>query len=172
MTCQRGRPFHGDTRLRKQCLNTLSSRRRPPLIHITWRHQYDALAYLKLKDGIIIMTFRFKIPALHYTAPTSLLVHYSTELHCTAPLQCIPTTPLRFTALYSIHSTTTSPLHCTHYTASPILHSLRVTALRPHYYTEFYCTASTTLHPHCFTALNSVKATYSTGLGVLRCAAD
>ena len=52
------------------------------------------------------------------------------------------------TALYSLQCTTTTPLHCTHYTAPPLLHCAHYTA-RP----LLHCTVLTTLHHHHSTAL-------------------
>ena len=86
--------------------------------HITWRHQYSATDYVKIK---VCMKWVSEFEALHFTARpllhctvfatlhhhystalTTLHNHYSMALYS---LHCTTATPL-----YSLHCTTTSPL--------------------------------------------------------------
>ena len=95
-------------------------------LQITWRHQYSATDYLKIKflwNGFIIWS-----TDLHYTSPTSQHPHNSTKLHWMHPQQCNPTTPLHFTELH--------PQICI--------------ALHPQYSAVLHCAVLTTLHHKIF----------------------
>ena len=92
--------------------------------HITWRHQYSAKVYLKIK---VCMDWVSEFETLHFN---TLHDHYST-------------------VLTTLHCTTTTPLHCTHYTAPPLLHYTALTTLHCTHYTalhSLHCTVLTTLH--------------------------
>ena len=139
---------------------------------ITWRHQYSATVYLKIKVG---MEWVSEFEALHFN---TLHDHYSTtlhhhhhhyyralcSLHCTvlttlncAHIQCTTITPLPCTttstlhcicstALCSLHCTTTAPVHCTHCTAPPLLHCTVMTPLHCANYTALHCTVLASLY--------------------------
>ena len=110
--------------------------------HITWRHQYNATVYLKIK---ICMEWVSEVEALHFN---TLHHHYST-------------------ALYSLHCNVLTTLHCNHYTALYSLHcmySLHCTALH-----SLHCIVITALHWTHYTALTTVHCTHYTALNSLHC---
>ena len=122
--------------------------------HITWRYQHSVMVYRKIK---VWTAWSLEFAVLHFTPQY--------------PLQCNPSSPLHITALHCHSPTASSPqllqwysLHCTHYTAPPLLHctsllcnptTLNFTAL--HHYTAsslLHCTVLPTLLHHYSTTLN------------------
>ena len=139
------------------------SRHRTPQLHCTASPLLRSISLHRthyIARSLLRCTVLITLPHHYSSAVTALQPLYSDEFHCTASSTLHPTAPLHFTALYSLHCTTTTlhqkqhctttalrcsatpllnciSLHCIHYTSLPLFHWIAPTTLYP----------STPLHP-------------------------